>query len=125
MTRRSAGTAISCGPGPCWTSRWCPERHPGRRATPPRQSEAVTDQHRLVGEFDPENIPDAVPDLPGQAQQADRAGAARVDQGQGVLGRDPGPRQAGVRRTFRTALLGWVALPEAGLLDEPRRGNLH
>src|ERR1039457_502867 len=128
MTRRSAGTAISCGPGPCWKPRWCPERPvvpAATRAPQRRRSEAVTDQHRLVGEFDPENVPDAVPDLPGQAQQADRAGAARVDQGQRVLGRNPGPRQAGVRRTFRTALLGRVALPETGLLDEPRRGNLH
>src|ERR1700753_69359 len=64
------------------------------------------------GEGDAEGGADAVADLAGQREQGGGAGGAGVDQGQGVLGGDPG------------AVAGVVAAGEPGSLDQPGGGHL-
>src|SRR6185369_7721017 len=74
--------------------------------------EGDADEDGFGGERDAERVADPVPDLPGQRQQRGGAGRAGVDQGERVLGRDPG------------AVARVVALAEPGLLDQPGRGYL-
>jgi adenosine deaminase len=77
-----------------------------------RRLQGDADQGGLGGEGDAERVADACDDLPGQGEQVAGSRAARIDQGERVLGR----HARGAGRA--------VALGEAGVLDQPRRRHL-
>src|SRR3984885_7134973 len=85
-----------------------------RRSSSARDSQGAADQHRLGYQCDAKHIAHPVTHSARQRHYVGGAGSAAVGQSERVLGGKPAASAVDVR----------VALAEAGLLDEPARGEL-